>query len=210
VGDGGVLRSAGFAEPETREDIHHLSVKWLNTPADLVDEMDNCAALEAEMVSFYESEGDEPEPPPSARRRRTARTLTVEEQTRAWLLQLDQRFFTKTIVLHVARWLREPWEGWEEDYVLPRSGQEVALRYFDDMKRAALQTLGVKVIEGEHPGSTFFGAVLQRPVLRHKWIGRLWRLIRHSNRDIIAHADGGHRPPPRNRPDLPRTPSRGP
>ena len=116
------------------------------------------------MVSFYESKGHTPAPPPATRRRRTARTLTVEEQIRAWLLQVDQRFFTKTIVPHVARWLRKPWEAWEENYVVTPTGQEVALRYFDHMNRAALNTLGVKVIEGECPGSSYYAAELRRPI----------------------------------------------
>ena len=164
VGDRGVLRPAGFVDADLREDIYNVSLRGLNTPADLVYEMDNCRALEAGMVSFYESEGDEPEPPPSARRRRTARPLTVEEQTRAWLLTVTRGFFTKILVPHVTQWLRAPWELGEEDHVLRRSGQEVALRYFDDMARTALDTLGVKVIEGECPGSSYYAAELRRPI----------------------------------------------
>ena len=164
MGDRGVLRPAGFVDADLREDIYNVSLRRLNTPADLVYEMNNCRALEAEMVSFYESEGGGSGSSPAARNRRTARPLPVEEQTRAWLLTVNQGFFTKILVPHVTQWLREPWEAGEEDDVLPRSGQGVALRYFDDMARTALDTLGVKVIEGECPGSSYYAAELRRPI----------------------------------------------
>ena len=164
VGDGGALRPAGFADPETREDIYNVSLTGLRTPADLVYEMDNCQALECEMVSFYESEGDDLEPPPSTRRRRTARPLTVEEQTRAWLLKVNRGFFEKILVPHVTQWLRAPWELGEEDDAQLRSGQEAALKYFLNMEHASLEVLGVKTIEGEFPGSSYFAAELRRPL----------------------------------------------
>ena len=51
--------------------------------------------------------------------------------------------------------------GWafEDDY-LPESGtaQGAAMEYFRDMARDELRTLGVKVIEGEFPGSTYYAA----------------------------------------------------
>ena len=126
--------------------------------------MRHCGALASEMMWFHDDwEGEPPDPPPSTRRR-PKRPLTAEEQTCAWVLQANEQFFTNTLVPHVAKWLREPWGPWEEDDAMRRSGQEAALRYFDEMGYAARQTLGVVCIEGECPGSTYFAAELRRPI----------------------------------------------
>ena len=60
----------------------------------------------------------------------------------------------------IGKWFGEQ-PGWafEDDY-LPESGtaQGAAMEYFRDVTRDELRTLGVKVIEGEFPGSTYYAA----------------------------------------------------
>lgn len=49
------------------------------------------------------------------------------------------------------------------DNLITRYGRS-AYRFFSSMDYADLKTLGVKVIEGEHPGSTYFEAELRIPI----------------------------------------------
>lgn len=51
--------------------------------------------------------------------------------------------------------------NWEDDH-LPRNGtaQGAALEFFQSMGGDALDTVGVTVVEGEHPGSTYYAAEL--------------------------------------------------
>lgn len=49
------------------------------------------------------------------------------------------------------------------DNLITRYGRS-AYRFFSSMDYADLKTLGVKLIEGEHPGSTYFAAELGIPI----------------------------------------------
>lgn len=49
------------------------------------------------------------------------------------------------------------------DNLITRYGRS-AYRFFSGMDYADLKTLGVKLIEGEHPGSTYFAAELAIPI----------------------------------------------
>jgi hypothetical protein len=55
--------------------------------------------------------------------------------------------------------------NFEDDY-LPdcATAQGSALEYFREMDQDSLNLLGVKVIEGEHPGSTYYAAELHRTI----------------------------------------------
>ena len=54
-------------------------------------------------------------------------------------------------------------EEWEEfDY--PASGQDYAFRFFNMQDFAVAEALGVKVIEGDRPGSNYYAAELNIPI----------------------------------------------
>ncbi len=86
-----------------------------------------------------------------------------EEGAVAWLLSLTTKEFEDRVVPEIEIWFAEPPDWSYEDDYLPESGtaQGAALEFFRDMTRDERRTLGVKVIEGEHPGSTYYAAELR-------------------------------------------------
>jgi len=62
----------------------------------------------------------------------------------------------------VADWLAEPID-WDEQEWFPRdwSGQGAALEFFHRLDRDALYALGVAIVEGDHPGSSYYAAELR-------------------------------------------------
>ena len=62
---------------------------------------------------------------------------------------------------HVEAWLDEEPGSGEEDHCEPSTAQGGALRFFDAEDNEVLDILQVKVVEGEHPGSTYHAAELR-------------------------------------------------
>jgi len=65
----------------------------------------------------------------------------------------------------VEAWLEEPVD-WDELEWFPRDfgGQGRALSFFQGMAADVADELGVVVIEGDHPGSTYFAAELRNAI----------------------------------------------
>lgn len=179
VGEGGTLRMAGYAEAGTRAEFYEdVSGDWARSPQDLVDAMEQCQPLAWEVHSIYSDFRSELEEDVLAaqragrgnKRRLTAlkarlRALPEEpdEGSTRWLLGLASGEFESRIVPKIAKWFgEEPDWSFEDDYLPETStAQGAALAYFRDMAVGDRITLGVKVIEGEHPGSTYYAAELR-------------------------------------------------
>jgi len=179
VYDGQTLRMANFAEAETRADFYEdVAGSWSASPEDLAQAMDECEPLAwavHEVYSEYrdelESELDEADGAGAEHRRRVtalrarlrALPLEPEDGAEAWLLSLTSNEFEDRVVPEIEKWFGEPpnW-GWEDDY-LPEAGtaQGAALEYFRDMAAGDLEALGVRVVEGQHPGSSYYAAELR-------------------------------------------------
>lgn len=61
-------------------------------------------------------------------------------------------------------WLASPIELADWDWVECESGQSCALQFFQDISPKLLDALGVVIVEGEHPGSSYYAAELRKPV----------------------------------------------
>jgi hypothetical protein len=63
----------------------------------------------------------------------------------------------------IETWFEEPPDWNFEDDYLPDSGtaQGAALAFFSDMAADELETLGVEIVEGDHPGSDYYAAELR-------------------------------------------------
>ncbi|MEY3160102.1 MAG: hypothetical protein RIT25_93 [Planctomycetota bacterium] len=78
-----------------------------------------------------------------------------------WLRAIDEKAFRREVVPHVEAWLDEEPGSGEEDHCEPSTAQGGALRFFDAEDNEVLDILQVKVVEGEHPGSTYHAAELR-------------------------------------------------
>ena len=74
-----------------------------------------------------------------------------------WITQLDENQFDQLQAESINWSQRQPGSD-EED------GQEAALNYFRDLDSAICELLGVSIIEGDHPGSSYFAAELDNSI----------------------------------------------
>lgn len=179
VADGGTLRMANYAEAQTRADFYEgVSDFWSRSPGDLAEAMDECQPLAWAVHRIYSDFRDElvadlqdVQDAGSGNKRRLAalkgrlKTLPGEPEDGAagWLLGLTSKELEDRVVPQIEEWFGEPPDWNFEDDYLPESGtaQGAALQFFRDMAADDLETLGIDVVEGEHPGSTYYAAELR-------------------------------------------------
>lgn len=179
VSDGGTLRMANYAEAETRAEFYeYVAGFWSGSPKDLAEAMGECQPLAWAVHSIYsdfraelEADLQDAQGAGGGHKRKLAdlkaRLLALPEEPEEgavdWLLSLSPKEFEDRVVPVIETWFGEPpnW-NFEDDY-LPESGtaQGAALEFFRDMTADELETLGVDVVEGEHPGSTYYAAELR-------------------------------------------------
>jgi hypothetical protein len=66
----------------------------------------------------------------------------------------------------IQAWLDEPvdWDEMEWFSNSGWSGQSLAMSFFEDLPFDVRNALGVEIVEGDHPGSTYFAAELRNEV----------------------------------------------
>ena len=179
VDERGTLQMANFAEAETRADFYeYVAGFWSRSPKDLAEAIDECQPLAWAVYSIYSDfrgelkrDLQDAQGAGSGNKRKLAAlpprldALPEEPEKGApnWLLSLTGKEFKGRVVPKIEKWFGEPpnW-SFEGDY-LPESGTAhgAALEFFRNMSADDLKTVGVEVIEGEHPGSTYHAAELR-------------------------------------------------
>jgi hypothetical protein len=178
VRHGGTLRMANFVEAEIRAEFYeHVASFWSLSPEALTEAMDVCRPLAWAVHRIYSDFRDQLLADVAAAKgagRRDQRRLAdlrtrlktlpeePEEGAAAWLLSLTSKEFDDRVVPEIEKWFEEPpnWD-FEDDYLESGTAQGVALRFFRNMTFDDLETLGVDVVEGDHPGSTYYAAELR-------------------------------------------------
>lgn len=178
VDGSGTLTMADFWEPKIRSEFYEpVYESWSGSPAHLAEAMDDCEPLAWAVHSIYTEVRDEIQAAlneitetSGAFKRRTAALKArlkampeePEDGVEDWLLALTASEFEDRVVPEIERWFASPpdW-NWEGDH-LPRdeTAQGAALEFFQNMDGDALDALGVTIVEGEHPGSTYYAAEL--------------------------------------------------
>lgn len=178
VDSSGTLTVADFWEPKTRSDFYEsVSDSWSESPAHLADAMEECEPLAWAVHSIYtelrdeiQADLDEIAHSSGVSKKRAlalkARIKTMPEETEDnaedWLLTLTSSEFEARVVPEIEKWFDSPpnW-NWEDDH-LPKNGtaQGAALEFFQSMDGVTLDILGVQIVDGEHPGSSYYAAEL--------------------------------------------------
>jgi hypothetical protein len=185
VCEGGTLMMANFNEAKIRSEFYEdvASDPWQRSPADLADAIAYCQPLAWAVQKIYSEYRDEllynideevnEEDPDLVKIKSLEALLALmpevpDDGLKDWLEQVDSETFNDIIVPQVKNWFSEPpdWT-WEVDY-LPELGtsQGAALNYFRDMDPDSKSVPGVTVVEGEHPGSTYYAAELRISVAK--------------------------------------------
>ena len=182
VDSGGTLSMLGTYQPETRAEFYEdVAGYWSGSPQALADAMDKCQPLAWAVHSVYSefrdelsSDVEEAQKAGTDHKKRLAalqarlRTMPEEPEdgVEVWLLALTTREFEEWVSPEIEKWFESPPDWAFEDDYLPQSGtaQGAAMEFFQSMDVDQRETLGVEVVEGEHPGSTYYAAELRNDI----------------------------------------------
>lgn len=182
VGSSGTLNMADFWEPTIRSKFYEsVSDSWSESPANLADAMEECEPLAWAVHSIYTEIRDEIQSDidgiiensgvfkkriAALKTRLKAMPEEPYEGVEAWLLSHTSTEFEQRIVPEIESWFDKPPDfNWEGEH-LPKdaTAQGAALEFFHNMAGSDLDTLGVTIVEGEHPGSTYYAAELMSDI----------------------------------------------
>lgn len=156
----------------TRRDVYDLPVAYLGSPADVVDCVDGCAPLASHFGTLAEQRREEIEEELAdselslAARYRLRKLLKAlrddpDEGWRDWVRH-EGAAGVPQFADAIADWLEEEPDLGESEWFPMHSGpQGQALGFFSSLDTATLRELGVVIVEGEHPGSTYYAAELR-------------------------------------------------
>ena len=175
VDEHGTIIEPDVPEPKTRADVFDVDLN-ASSPQDLIDSISDCEPL---VFRFQQLADDErldlenlldcweirDDQRPKARVERLAEALQdADEGWKQWLL-LEGKTGLERFLCLANGWLDEPVSWDESDWFKPGwSGQSAALSFFRDMDSDLLAALGVVIIEGEHPGSSYYAVELRKDV----------------------------------------------
>jgi len=172
VNDHGTILESDNDEPEINSDVYQsISVAYLTTPQNVVDEVDQYGELQSHFVYLasnelaqVESDLDDEGLTKSQRKallKLRAALQDEDEGWRDWVLLAGKKGVPRFRDA-IEEWLGEP-VNWMATDFWPQgwSGQGRALSFFRDLDFPTTEALCVQIIEGEHPGSSYYAAELR-------------------------------------------------
>jgi hypothetical protein len=174
VDESGTITEPDFKEPKINSEIfNNISVDRLTTPEIIIDEVECYDALvehfrwlardeQEKLIHRMELQGyrDDQE---HQRMRRLAEEL--EDEDEGWKKWINTEGDEGTLRFRkvIVDWLAAPIK-WTEDMPDNATAQDSAKRFFEHEDLATLDELGVSIVEGESPGSTYYAAKLGKTV----------------------------------------------
>ena len=170
----GTITDNSISEPKFRHQVFDADLGDQCTPESLVSDIEDCQPLTShfQQVALGELEEvrsslDDDELTHHERRRleRLAQTLDDELQGWSdWVLLAGVKGLPRFKQV-VKAWLDSPIEWEDYEWFPPHSSsQGNAMGFFESLPRDTLKALGVVIIEGDHPGSTYYAAELRQPI----------------------------------------------
>ena len=176
VNQSGTLSLEGYRAPETRMDAYGISSNYFMTHSDLALEADthqpvlwelqnlftNWRDAEIEILSSNSSNQDSVE---VFKTKWDEDFLDDADNVTNWLKQLSKEQFSQVSKAMLAWGSGDP-SCDDDDFIdEPMSGQDMAYQMFSEGCYAdKAQALGVEIVEGDHPGSSYIAAELSLPI----------------------------------------------
>jgi len=182
----GLIIVPDIPEPETRSDVfEQVNPSGIHSCQELIELIESCPPLEGrfqDLGAAYLRENsqlpstvDQLVVPRSGALQLILRILRSNPDGgwRQWI-ELSGDAALEEFLQYVRDWLDEDIDWNESDHFDGYwNGQQAAFSYFDDLPRAILKAVGVKVIDGDVPGSDFRAAKLQKSVEEANQIAEL-------------------------------------
>jgi len=177
VNDQGTLVDSDVSEPQSWSDIFDSISTWqFQNSKHVINEVKACMPLAAfpnqelenELCSLEEDLNDEKYHSSSERMSLEEKIKTLkkyqDEYEDPWMdwVELEGAEGVSKFKALIDKWLNEPIDWGQSEWFPLRSGsQGRAFGFFQDQPHELLNALGIVLIEGEHPGSTYYAAELR-------------------------------------------------
>jgi|JI10StandDraft_1071094.scaffolds.fasta_scaffold476963_2 hypothetical protein len=175
VNDTGTIVEPDGHEPHINSDVYDgISSAYLKTPNDLVDQVDeyeelrgHFQTLAADELEDVEMTLDDDEISELKRSRLLALQAALQDEDDGWQawIRFEGTKGLPRFKREIDKWLAEP-VNWGQSDSWPRgwSSQGKALSFFEQMDGDIVDDLGVVIVHGEHPGSSYYAAELRAPI----------------------------------------------
>ncbi len=171
VSEWGTISDPNFQEARTWGDVfEHIWVGGIRTWRDVISEVESCQPLISHFESLAYDEAERLGVLSSEQLTATERRILAaleedpDEGWRDWI-KLAGNPGVERFKEEIAAWLEEPVDDTQSDWFPIHYGaQGKAKAFFEQLDGDTLDALGVVIVEGEHPGSTYYAAELRASV----------------------------------------------
>lgn len=178
VSSSGTISYPGMAEPKTSADVFQcVSPSDIHSTSKLIDQVESCqplawyfTELAASRLEDIEAELDDQDSGLGLMARRRLAILAAalrHDPDTGWCdwVKHEGDPGLASFKEHIQDWLDEDIDWDESDYFdASWSGQSACLAFFSDVDFAVRKALGIVIIEGEHPGSSYYAAELRSDI----------------------------------------------
>ena len=170
--------------PEIRSDVFNIWIEDIKSIDKLVSAIEDCSPLETHFQELGQSRKgeieDEIECTSGAKKKRLkALAQALDDYDYGWKhwLQLEGIKSLPAHIKTIVDWLSSPVDMCESDW-FPNdwSGQGYAKSFFESLDADVRDALGVEIVEGCHPGSSYYAAELRNSVEDANRVARKLRL----------------------------------
>jgi hypothetical protein len=145
VGEYGTINGSDDKGPGIRSDVYDISTSDIRSIDDLIQEIDQYDELRARFLGLVPDQFHERD--------------WMEWLRKAGAVALPE------LKAEIDNWLAEDVD-WSQMEYWPSgwTGQGKALRFFEQLGREITDAIGVVIVEGDHPGSSYFAAELETDI----------------------------------------------
>lgn len=179
VNEHGTLVDADIAEPQVWADVFDITTSETSSVDSLISEIQACPPLSSFMnraleneIEQLEQDFDDEDPEPSKEQLALQEKIDTlkeyrDEYDEPWLywIELEGKSDIAKFNELIEDWLTDPIDWMQSEWFPVRAGaQGAAFGFFQDQPYELLDKLSVVVVEGEHPGSTYYAAELRQDI----------------------------------------------
>lgn len=168
VNEWGTITDPDFEEAKTWADVFEsIWVEGIRSWRDVIDEVECCQPLTSHFLTLAYDEAERLDALAATQRTAIERRILAaleddpDEGWRDWV-RLEGNQGVKRFKEKIATWLSEPADPEQSDWFpLDYGAQGQAKAFFERLDGDTLDAVGVVIVEGEHPGSTYYAAELR-------------------------------------------------
>lgn len=179
VNENGTLIDADIPEPQVWADVFDITTSETSDIQSIIREIQACPPLSSFMdraldkeIESLEEDFDNEEPELTKEQKALQKKIATlkefrEEYEEPWQywIELEGKSGVAKFNELIEDWLTDPIDWMQSDFFPVRSGpQGAALGFFENQSYELLDAIGVVIVDGEHPGSSYYAAELSQDI----------------------------------------------